>query len=147
MSSESSPTSPVPREQLTTIATQVCDTVFDGVTQYDHDKVAEWNSRVINTVLKSLIDAVTPSGETDNKVDSAIDASKPTYRFSVTSTLIQQDFSNKDDSTPPLGRRGMHCASGAFWDSQHDGMWTYKYNGEDKGLELVLNIAWFKSFT
>ncbi|KAK2839167.1 hypothetical protein FQN49_006413, partial [Arthroderma sp. PD_2] len=59
-----------------------------------------------------------------------------------------QGFSSKEgsNSVEAAGRRGMHCASGAYWDTKHDGMWTYKHpSGEDKGMDLVLNVVWFGS--
>ncbi|EFE33245.1 dynein light chain (Tctex1), putative [Trichophyton benhamiae CBS 112371] len=100
-----------------------------------------------NQVLRSLISSIS-SEETDKEEDSKPDPSKPTYRFNVTCTIIQQGFSSKEGSTnvEARGRRGMHCASGAYWDTKHDGMWTYKHPvAEEKGMDLVLNIVWFGS--
>lgn len=40
----------------------------------------------------------------------------------------------------------MYSASGAYWDVQRDGMWTFKYpRAEDKGMDVVLNVVWFGS--
>ncbi|KAM5448429.1 hypothetical protein McanCB49686_007201 [Microsporum canis] len=140
-------------------SSSACDTTLEGVEQYDHEKVSEWSAQIIHQgqgltsiaaaqkqVLQSLIAAI-PSDENDNE-DSKPDHSKPTYRFNVTCTIIQQGFSSKEGSTTveAAGRRGMHCASGAYWDTKHDGMWTYKHPaGEEKGMDLVLNIVWFGS--
>jgi hypothetical protein len=42
------------------------------------------------------------------------------------------------------GKRGMHSASGAFWDVNRDGMWTFKYpGGEERGLDVVVSVTWF----
>ncbi|EEQ35709.1 conserved hypothetical protein [Microsporum canis CBS 113480] len=165
MAVEPHSSSPIPVEQLTKFATEACDTTLEGVEQYDHEKVSEWSSAAAlhtlpqhqgqgltsiaaaqKQVLQSLIAAI-PSDENDNE-DSKPDHSKPTYRFNVTCTIIQQGFSSKEGSTTveAAGRRGMHCASGAYWDTKHDGMWTYKHPaGEEKGMDLVLNIVWFGS--
>lgn len=41
------------------------------------------------------------------------------------------------------GRRGMHAASGAYWNNEKDGMWSFKYPGADsKGLDVVVGIIW-----
>lgn len=41
------------------------------------------------------------------------------------------------------GRRGMHSASGAYWNNSKDGMWSTKWEGgEDKGMDIVVAIMW-----
>ena len=40
------------------------------------------------------------------------------------------------------GRRGMHSATGAYWNNEKDGMWSYKYEGEAKGLDVVVSVVW-----
>ncbi|RMX79176.1 hypothetical protein D0869_08494 [Hortaea werneckii] len=50
--------------------------------------------------------------------------------------------SNKAASSGP-GRRGMHSASGAYWNNAKDGMWSHKYEGgEAKGMDIVIAIMW-----
>ncbi|DAA76295.1 hypothetical protein TMEN_6676 [Trichophyton mentagrophytes] len=147
MAVEPHSSSPIPVEQLSKIAAEACDSTLEGVEQYEHEKVSEWSAQIINQVLRSLISSIS-SEETDKEEDSKPDPSKPTYRFNVTCTIIQQGFSSKEGSTnvEARGRRGMHCASGAYWDTKHDGMWTYKHPvAEEKGMDLVLNIVWFGS--
>lgn len=42
-----------------------------------------------------------------------------------------------------VGRRGMHSASGAYWNNERDGMWSHKYEGgEEKGMDIVISIMW-----
>jgi len=42
-----------------------------------------------------------------------------------------------------IGRRGMHSATGAFWNNERDGMWSYKYEGgESKGFDIVVSVVW-----
>lgn len=69
----------------------------------------------------------------------------------VNSTIIQHSAplassTNGDDDfapAPPAGRRGMNTAAGAYWNSEKDGMWNYKYEGgEGKGMDVVVCIMW-----
>lgn len=47
------------------------------------------------------------------------------------------------DGKPHVGRRGMHSATGAYWNEETDGMWSYKYEGgEAKGLDVVIMLIW-----
>lgn len=39
-------------------------------------------------------------------------------------------------------RSGMHCATGAFWDRKRDGMWSFKYEGEARGFDVVVSVIW-----
>ncbi|KAL8952750.1 MAG: hypothetical protein Q9222_001361 [Ikaeria aurantiellina] len=98
-----------------------------------------------NTTLQSLIaEASTPT-------------QPPVFKFSVTSTIIQHvtppqsqssSSGNADTNGPArsaksIGRRGMHSASGAYWNNEKDGMWNWKYTkGEEKGFDVVLNVIW-----
>ena len=53
--------------------------------------------------------------------------------------------STSTDGKPHVGRRGMHCATGAFWNDKTDGMWSYKYEGGDsKGLDVVVMVVWIQ---
>ena len=42
----------------------------------------------------------------------------------------------------PAGRRGMHSATGGYWNEKTDGMWSYKYEGDDKGFDVVIMLIW-----
>lgn len=47
------------------------------------------------------------------------------------------------DGKPHVGRRGMHSATGAYWNDKTDGMWSFKYEGgESKGLDVVISVIW-----
>ncbi|KAE8138349.1 Tctex-1 [Aspergillus pseudotamarii] len=130
--------SPVPIADLTKIASEACDSALNDVEGYDHAKVGEWNSQIINTILKALISATAPSTPS---------AAAP-YRFTVNSTIVQQGLIDKsaaaEGAASNTGKRGMHSASGAFWDVNRDGMWTFKYPGADeRGLDVVVSVTWF----
>ena len=91
-----------------------------------------------NTILKALISATAPSTPS---------AAAP-YRFTVNSTIVQQGLIDKsaaaEGAASNTGKRGMHSASGAFWDVNRDGMWTFKYPGADeRGLDVVVSVTWF----
>ncbi len=37
----------------------------------------------------------------------------------------------------------MHSATGAYWNNEKDGMWSFKYEaGEAKGLDVVISVIW-----
>ena len=40
------------------------------------------------------------------------------------------------------GKRGMHSATGAFWNNERDGMWSHKYEEEGKGFDVVISVIW-----
>ena len=47
------------------------------------------------------------------------------------------------DGEKKVGRRGMHSASGAYWNNERDGMWSHKYEGgEGRGMDIVISVMW-----
>lgn len=42
----------------------------------------------------------------------------------------------------PAGRRGMHSATGGYWNEKTDGMWSYKYEGDERGFDVVIMLIW-----
>ena len=36
----------------------------------------------------------------------------------------------------------MHSATGAYWNNATDGMWSFKYDGERKGFDVVVSVVW-----
>lgn len=46
-------------------------------------------------------------------------------------------------TAPTKGRRGMHSATGAYWNNETDGMWSFKYEGgEARGMDVVVCVIW-----
>jgi len=136
-----SATPPVPTEELTKIALDACDAALENVQSYDHGEVGNWSRQIINKVLQSLILATTP-----NEASESPTPPTPPYRFNVNCTIIQQGMAAPAEggSSDAAGKRGMHAASGAYWDVRRDGMWTFKYpRAMEKGMDLVLNVVWF----
>ena len=38
----------------------------------------------------------------------------------------------------------MHSASGAYWNNETDGMWSFKFEGgkEGRGFDVVVSVIW-----
>ncbi|MCJ1243424.1 hypothetical protein MMC30_000621 [Trapelia coarctata] len=137
---------------------QTCDSVFANVHAYDHNSTEKWNSAIISTLLSRLVAQTSPS------------ASKPSpFKFVVTSTIIQHTSTARaatSSARPPTsdshsdisalsakgaGKRGMHAASGAYWNQEKDGMWSFKYDGESasaggnalgREFDVVVGVVW-----
>jgi len=151
-------TPPIPYQRLKQIAADVCNSAIGSAEYYDHAKTESWNSQIISNMLKQVISEATPK-----------DASAPGFKFACNSTIVQHlvptSALNKSrggaeskaeephistsseatatDGKPHVGRRGMHSATGAYWDEKKDGMWTFKYDGgEGKGLDVVIMLIW-----
>ncbi|KAK8144034.1 hypothetical protein MY1884_003851 [Beauveria asiatica] len=154
-------TPPVAFNRLKQIATDVCNSSIGNAEFYDHAKTEQWNSNIINSMLKAVISESTPQG-----------AGAPSFKFACNSTIVQHlvptsslskaraGADSKDaqqphistssettatatDGKPHVGRRGMHSATGAYWDEKKDGMWTFKYDGgEGKGMDVVIMLIW-----
>lgn len=130
---------PIPTPRLEEIAINACDSALQSVVEYEHPKTESWNSNIINDTLKALIS------------DSSTPVQPPLYKFAVTSTIIQHikpppsqtGTNGTSQGAGSIGRRGMHSASGAYWNNEKDGMWHWKYTkGEEKGFDVVLSIIW-----
>lgn len=57
------------------------------------------------------------------------------YKFAVTSTIVQQN----DAAT---GTRGIHSATGAYWNDEKDGMWHFKHEVSTKGIDVIISVLW-----
>jgi len=96
-------------------------------------------------MLKAVLAEATPQG-----------ATAPTYKFAINSTIVQHVVPtsqlNKSTSAGTeeeaaakkgqAGRRGMHSATGGYWNEKTDGMWSFKFDGESKGLDVVIMLIW-----
>ncbi|KAE8445291.1 hypothetical protein EG329_013529 [Mollisiaceae sp. DMI_Dod_QoI] len=157
----SSATPPISYTRLKQIANDACQSALGTNEFYEHSKTESWNTAIINSILRSLISESSPAG------------GSPSYKYAVNSTIIQhlvptsslnrakatQDSVPSSDATittsdlkneatgtdgkPHVGRRGMHSATGAYWNEKTDGMWSFKYEGgENKGLDVVISVIW-----
>ncbi|KAF3007569.1 hypothetical protein E8E13_007231 [Curvularia kusanoi] len=126
--------SPLPTEQLEQIARSACEKAIGEAALYDHSKVAEWNTEIIQTILKSLIDATTVKTE-------GAESTQPAFKYIANSTVIQHIGSPSEPEKH--GRRGMHSAVGAYWNNEKDGTYSYKWEAaEKKGMDIVITITW-----
>jgi len=104
-------------------------------------------------MLSSIISETTPQG-----------TAGPSYKFAINSTIVQHVVPNSqlNKSTTPApkaeessttdepaaakkgsaGRRGMHSATAGYWNEKTDGMWSFKFDGEAKGLDVVIMVIW-----
>ncbi|PHH80392.1 hypothetical protein CDD82_1801 [Ophiocordyceps australis] len=147
-------TPPVRPDRLKQIATDACDSAIGKAEFYDHSKTEQWNSTIISSILKAVVAEATPQN-----------ASAPSFKFACNSTIVQhlvptsslnkahggseakveksRSEATGTDGKPHVGRRGMHSATGAYWDETKDGMWTFKYEGgEGKGMDVVIMLIW-----
>ncbi|KAG7286356.1 hypothetical protein NEMBOFW57_008665 [Staphylotrichum longicolle] len=137
--------SPIALKRLEQISNDVCNSVLENVEYYEHPKTAQWNETIINKMLKAVMSEATPEG-----------ATAPAYKFAINSTIVQHVVPtsqlNKPTSPPTdsegaskkgqAGRRGMHSATGGFWNEKTDGMWSFKWDGDAKGLDVVIMLIW-----
>ena len=97
-----------------------------------------------NKLLKAVMSEATPQG-----------ATAPAYKFAINSTIVQHVVPTSQLNKPTTasteegsakkgqaGRRGMHSATGGYWNEKTDGMWSFKWDGEAKGLDVVLMVIW-----
>ncbi|KAI5783254.1 Tctex-1 [Pyronema domesticum] len=141
--------SPVALNRLKQITNDACTFTLEKVEAYDHSRCEAWNSQIINHILRALISESTPSTPSE-----PTSSTQPTWKFAVTSTIIQHLaprraggseggavlVDGKTEARSNVGRRGMHCASGAYWNNERDGQWSHKYQA--KGMDVVINVIW-----
>lgn len=88
-----------------------------------------------NNLLKTLIEKTTPAAKDPSK------PAQPAYKYIANSTIIQHPGLPSDGGS--AGRRGMHSAVGAFWNTERDGTLSYKWDGaEKKGMDVVVSVNW-----
>ncbi|KAF2872452.1 Tctex-1 [Massariosphaeria phaeospora] len=125
-------TFPLSTDELRQLIKNAVDSTFSSVEKYEHTQVEDWNRTIISTILRSLIDSTT-TGEGESKV--------PAYKYIANSTIIQHLESPAQAASG--GRRGMHSAQAAFWNSEKDGTYSYKWeDGEKIGVDVVISVSW-----
>ncbi|KAG9234367.1 Tctex-1 [Amylocarpus encephaloides] len=157
-------TPPISFTRLKQIASDACQSALGGAEYYDHGKTETWNTTIINSILKSLISESSPAGGSPaykyavNSTiiqhlvpTSALSKAKANQENTLAQGSEVAKISTSDSKTeatgtngkPHVGRRGMHSATGAYWDEKTDGMWSFKYEGgENKGLDIVVSVIW-----
>ncbi|KAI9674359.1 MAG: hypothetical protein M1829_003761 [Trizodia sp. TS-e1964] len=156
---------PVPISRLTQIANDACTTALAHTTRYEHALTEGWNTAIIKSILQALVSATTtPTHAPQFKFSvnstiiqhltpapAAVAASLRTSSAEPSSAATE---TTTEDETRPLlpltgtaeervGRRGMHSATGAYWNNERDGMWCFKYEGGvAKGMDVVISLIW-----
>lgn len=116
-----------------------------------------------NSILKALISESAPPGAqpaykfaVNSTIiqhlvpSSALSRARPATASAGTSTStgaedggLAKSEATGTDGKPHVGRRGMHSATGAYWNDKTDGMWSFKFEGgEEKGLDVVISVIW-----
>lgn len=132
---------------------QACENTLQFADSYQHPLVAKWNTSIIQSALALLIKEST------------------SYKFIVTSTIVQhttppaplalkpannastQDdlasgvegmgLENRAEEEHKVGRRGLHSATGAYWNNERDGTWSWQWKGsEKKGFDVIATVFW-----
>ncbi|KAF4624429.1 hypothetical protein G7Y89_g13743 [Cudoniella acicularis] len=151
-----SSTPPISFTRLKQIATDACQSALGSADYYEHTKTEAWNTAIINSILRSLISESSPTGGTPsykyavnstiiqhlvptaalNKAKAIQESSIPKTEESGANISTSDKPTNPTgtDGKPHVGRRGMHSATGAYWNEKTDGMWSFKYEGATASL-------------
>jgi len=155
-------TPPISYTRLKQIASDACQSALGTAEFYEHSKTEAWNTQIINSILRSVISESSPSGGSPsykyavnstiiqhlvptsalNKARAAQTSPTQDADATVTTSDVKTEATNTEGK-PHVGRRGMHSATGAYWNEKTDGMWSFKYEGgENKGLDVVISVIW-----
>ena len=123
---------PIPANRLKQITNDACDSALATASAYYHAVTNALKDQIIYSILNALISESSSGGDAASK-----------YKFAVNSTIIQHlsdpraegteagtqtdgsaagedGVSMGDDSVKKVGRRGMHSASGAYWNNERE---------------------------
>ncbi|KAK4549923.1 hypothetical protein LTR36_005224 [Oleoguttula mirabilis] len=156
---------PISTTRLRQISNDACDSALATAAAYEHSATQRWNSEIINAILKSLISESTsdtsptkykfcvnstiiqhladprPAGSGSSAAATQTDA--PTGEAAEEGAAEEEAVTMGGEEHKKVGRRGMHSASGAYWNNEKDGMWSHKYEcGEGKGMDIVISVMW-----
>ncbi|KAK9447522.1 Tctex-1 [Limtongia smithiae] len=110
--------SPVPHDKLTSMCAKAIDDVITPNETFDNAKMSNWNEQIIHSILESLVSACS------------------THKFVIYCTVIEREG---DDNL-----RQLRSTSGAYWNNETDGQWSYNWVGGRNGtsMDVVVNIVW-----
>ncbi|KAH0547613.1 hypothetical protein GP486_008422 [Trichoglossum hirsutum] len=105
------------------------------------------NSTIIQHLIPSAVSRASPP--TDSKPPAT---ATPAEQSASASASVSDGDAVKGDGAPSasqqtvskgVGRRGMHSATGAYWNNEKDGMWSFKYEeAAGRGMDVVVSIIW-----
>jgi hypothetical protein len=95
-------------------------------------------------VNSTIIQHLVPTSALNRaKATQESSSAKPNTSDATISTSEAKTEAVGSDGKPHVGRRGMHSATGAYWNEKTDGMWSFKYEGgESQGLDVVISVIW-----
>ncbi|KAH0544688.1 hypothetical protein FGG08_001193 [Glutinoglossum americanum] len=106
------------------------------------------NSTIIQHLLPSPIPKVNPSATpADTKPVAATAAPAEQLASSSEGEAVKSEGASCPSAQQPVskgvGRRGMHSATGAYWNNEKDGMWSFKYEeAAGRGMDVVISVIW-----
>ncbi|KAI9883185.1 MAG: hypothetical protein M1823_005042 [Watsoniomyces obsoletus] len=149
---------PLPTSRLDSIATTACSETFTDVISYDHTRCESWNNSIISSILQRIVEevprtykfAVTSTiiqhVEPEHGKSSSAGVGINTTNTTEQSTTSGQDpntlTANNTDSKRVQARRGIHSATAGYWNAEKDGIWNFKYDASDKGIEVIVCVVW-----
>ncbi|KAI9776442.1 MAG: hypothetical protein M1839_009553 [Geoglossum umbratile] len=108
------------------------------------------NSTIIQHLLPSPIPK--PGQSVATSTDPKPEQSQPASSASEGEAVIKSEPGAKSDPGTVtqgqpvgkgVGRRGMHSATGAYWNNEKDGMWSFKYeDAAGRGMDVVVSVIW-----
>ena len=132
---------------------QACDNTLQFADSYQHPLVGKWNTNIIQSALALLIKESTShkfivtSTIIQHTTPPASLAPKPANNASTQDDLVGgvegMGLENKAEEEHKVGRRGLHSASGAYWNNERDGTWSWQWKGsEKKGFDVIATVFW-----
>lgn len=93
-------------------------------------------------VLSKLLEDNSTGNSAVMKRSSSMASPAPKYKFVVHSSIIQ-GLESDGQGGERGGSRGIHSAVGAYWNNDHDGVWSTKWDGHPtKSLQVVVSIVY-----
>jgi hypothetical protein len=95
--------------------------------------------------LMSLFSTTHLTSIQNNLTTSLVEEAPPSsYKFIVNSVIIQHEVVRNGEAGLS---RGMHSASGAYWNDEKDGSWSYTLEGsqsadEKRDFDIVIVVSW-----
>ncbi|KAI9773903.1 MAG: hypothetical protein M1840_006129 [Geoglossum simile] len=110
---------------------------------------------VNSTIIQHLLPNPKPSQSVATSTDPKSEQSQPTSSTSEGETTVAKSepgvkvepgSASQGQGQPVakgVGRRGMHSATGAYWNNEKDGMWSFKYEeAAGRGMDVVVSVIW-----
>ncbi|MCJ1412315.1 hypothetical protein MMC19_006409 [Ptychographa xylographoides] len=159
---------PLPVDELEKLTKETCHSVFRSIYNYDHSETEKWNTAVIRSILDALVTRTSSPHTHDYKyvvtstivqhtsaltLPSSSSSASPAGPGGANGSTTGNGSGSGSGSGSGdgdghaggkgSGRTGMHSASGAYWDKEKDGMWSYKYDGgETRAFDVVVGVVW-----